>query len=121
MTIFKHASALLLSLLLASANASAARPAVGNLAPEEFGTTLKGEMPKLAEHQGKVVVVTFRATWCGYCLKELPVPEALQRAFKDRIQVIAVNTETRQEFRDALRGIRKTTMKMTYDNDKQGS
>jgi thiol-disulfide isomerase/thioredoxin len=120
MNTHRLAGALLLSLLFASANALAARPGTGDVAPDEFGVTLKGETPKLADSQGKVVVVSFWATWCGYCLKELPVLEGMQRAYKDKVQVIAVNTETRQEFRDALREMRNITMKMTYDVDKKG-
>lgn len=112
--------ALLLSLLLASASVGAA-PAVGDMAPEEFGASLKGEAPKLADFAGKVVVLSFWASWCGYCLKELPVLEGLQKVAKANVQVIAINTESRDEFRDLLRAMRTMTMKLTHDAGGRGS
>ena len=38
---------------------------------------------------GKVLVVTFWASWCGPCRAELPILENLQRAAKGSVQVIA--------------------------------
>jgi thiol-disulfide isomerase/thioredoxin len=38
--------------------------------------------------------MTFWASWCGWCLKELPVLENLQRhAGKDRLEVFAINVD----------------------------
>lgn len=120
MTIQQNLRAILIALLLC-ANASAAAPVVGDMAPEEFGKTLNGEAPKLADYPGKVVVVSFWASWCGYCRKELPVLEGLQRAGKNSVQVIAVNTESREEFRDLARHMRSMTMKLTHDAGGKGS
>lgn len=79
----------LLGLLLVGALALAA-PAhadeIDRLLRELQLTALPGERPapfmlpavgggsvSLADHQGKVVLVYFWATWCPYCRKELPV------------------------------------------------
>ncbi len=112
---------LLISLLLMAGHALAAAPAAGDMAPDEFGKTLDGVKPKLADFQGKVVVISFWATWCGYCLKELPVLEGLQKVAKGNVQVIAINTESREDFRDAVRVLRSMTAKLTYDSDGKGA
>jgi thiol-disulfide isomerase/thioredoxin len=45
----------------------------GERAPAFSLPRLDGGKTSLAEQQGKVVLVYFWATWCGYCRKELPV------------------------------------------------
>jgi thiol-disulfide isomerase/thioredoxin len=118
MTLHTRLHLLLLSTLLAAGNAFCA-PVVGDLAPDEFGKTVKGEIPKLADYSGKVVVLSFWATWCGYCLKELPILEGIQKTGK--VQVIAVNTESRFEFNDIARAMRTMTIKLTHDTDDKGA
>ena len=121
MSIQKSLIAFLVSALLATGQALAV-PGVGDLAPDDFGKTLSGEVPKLADYAGKVVVLSFWASWCGYCLKELPILENLQRAGKGKLQVIAVNQQKRDEFRDIERQLRTAlTIKLTYDPDETGA
>jgi peroxiredoxin len=65
------------------------RPPAFSLARVDGGRT------SLAEHRGKVVLVYFWATWCGYCRKELPF--AIERVVRERqgqpFTVLAVNIE----------------------------
>jgi thiol-disulfide isomerase/thioredoxin len=110
----------LISLFLAS-SAVAALPVAGDPAPEEFGRTLNGDWPKLKDASGKVVVISFWATWCGYCLKELPILEGLQKVAKDNVQVIVVNTESRERFREVARAMTTLTLTQTHDQDKRGA
>ncbi|MFI5327349.1 MAG: TlpA family protein disulfide reductase [Candidatus Rokuibacteriota bacterium] len=62
-----------------------------------------GGKTSLAEQQGKVVLVYFWATWCGYCRKELPV--AIEKIVRERrgqpFTVLAVSI---QEPRDVVAG-----------------
>lgn len=111
---------LLLSAFLAAANVLAA-PKPGDMAPDQFGINLQGESPKLADYAGKVVVVSFWATWCGYCLKELPILEGIQLTAKGQVQVIAVNTQSREEFRGIERALRTLAFKLTYDAGDKGA
>lgn len=120
MTLHKNLPSFLLCALIAAGNAFAA-PAAGDMAPDEFGKTIKGETPKLADYAGKVMVVSFWATWCGYCLKELPILEGIQQTAKGQVQVIAINTEPRDEFKGIERALRTLTMKLTYDPDQKGA
>ena len=59
---------------------------------------LGGEIHRLDDYRGNYLIISFWATWCGPCVREMP---ALQRAFQalrhDRIQVLAINVgETRK-------------------------
>lgn len=56
---------------------------VGEIAPDFTYQTLSGEKSTLSEQKGKVVVVTFFATWCPHCMKELPqIEEKIFNIFK---------------------------------------
>ncbi|MFZ6820037.1 TlpA family protein disulfide reductase [Undibacterium sp. Ji22W] len=103
--------------LLLSAESFAAN-GVGEPAPNELGRTLDGKVITLSSFAGKVVVVSFWATWCKYCLKELPILENIQNlAGEERVQVIAVNTEERDVFRRVSRTLKDLKMMLAYDPD----
>ena len=113
--------ALLLTALLAlHAPASRAAPGPGDVPPPDVGHTLDGDEILLPAYAGKAVVVTFWATWCPYCLKELPILENLQeKVGKDQIEVIAINTEKREVFRRATRLMSKG-MQLEFVSDADG-
>src|SRR5689334_17037370 len=49
-------------------------PAVGAAAPDFKSKDAVTHTPiRLSEQQGKIVVLTFWATWCAPCRKELPI------------------------------------------------
>ncbi|MBL4683144.1 MAG: redoxin domain-containing protein [Nannocystaceae bacterium] len=55
---------------------------------------LDGKTVKLSDYRGKVVLVTFWATWCGPCKKEMPVLKKFLADHKDDgVAVIAINTD----------------------------
>ena len=75
---------------------------VGDVPPDFIGKTRDDQAVSLAALHGNVVIVTFWATWCGYCMKELPILAGLQSIASERhlaLQVIAVNEgESREIF-----------------------
>ncbi len=105
------ATACVLVCLIAGARAApAGRPEFnpGDVPPPAIGHDESGAEILLPAFDGKAVIVTFWATWCRYCLKELPVLEAVQnKAGKDNMMVIAVNTEDSRVFRKAARIMRE--------------
>jgi peroxiredoxin len=58
---------------------------VGEKAPDFACRTLSGENFSLSEQKGKVILVTFFATWCPHCQAELPqIDEKIYKVLKDR-------------------------------------
>lgn len=114
-TLLRRLLPCLLALSFCFGSAQAA-PGAGDMAPDDLGLTVKGDAVKVSDYAGKVVVVSFWASWCAYCLKELPVLEDIQNSSaKDHIQVIAVNTEERAVFKKLERAFRGASLKMSYD------
>lgn len=50
-----------------------------------------GDAAHLADLRGKVVLVTFWATWCGYCVSDMPVWQELAEKYGDDLVVVTVN------------------------------
>ena len=101
---------LLLAFLLSAAAciAQAAEPAIGDMAPSHLGKGRDGKPVTLEQQRGKVVVVTFWASWCTYCLKELPVLDSLQRHAGELLQVIAVNVkDSPEDYRVMMRQMKQ--------------
>ena len=92
----KHIRNMVRASLLAIALAATANAGikVGDAPPDSLGKDRDGNELSLAAQHGKVVVVTFWASWCTYCLKELPVLENVQRRLgKSRVEVVAINVD----------------------------
>jgi thiol-disulfide isomerase/thioredoxin len=68
-------------------------PAVGTVAPDfKVRNLVTGEDATLSSQHGKVVILTFWASWCPPCKRELPILESAQRIVgKDKLVVFAVS------------------------------
>lgn len=47
----------------------------------------------LSDFDGKPVILNFWATWCGYCVQEMPDFEEAFKKYGDEIQFLMVNTD----------------------------
>jgi thiol-disulfide isomerase/thioredoxin len=71
-----------------NAAAPAAAPAVATL-PEFSLANLTGEQQSIQSWPGKPLLINFWATWCGPCLREIPMLKELQTSRPD-LQVVGI-------------------------------
>jgi thiol-disulfide isomerase/thioredoxin len=104
-------------LLLATATCHAGGIAIGDAALPSAGKDSDGNGVDVTAYRGKVVVMTFWASWCTYCLKELPVLENLQkRVGRDRLQVLAVNVDRdKSDYTRIRRKLKDFQLQVTRD------
>jgi thiol-disulfide isomerase/thioredoxin len=82
---------------------SAAAPAVARLPDFSLGN-LAGEQQSIQSWPGKPLLINFWATWCGPCLREIPMLKELQTARPD-LQVVGIAIDKRDlvvEFADKM-------------------
>lgn len=99
--------------------AFAERPRPGDIPPDALGVDGDGKPVTVSQHRGKVVIVTFWASWCGPCRRELPMLAHVQKTVgRDHLEVIAINlNEPRRDFAAVVRANRKQ-FDLTYIHDK---
>ncbi len=91
---FALAAVAAFALVLAPATADAGVD-VGDRAAELVGAKDgRGRRVKLKSYRGKIVVLTFGASWCKPCKKELPAWETLAKKYKGKgVVFLAVNID----------------------------
>jgi peroxiredoxin len=63
-------------------------------APEFVLPDLSGAPVRLSDHEGKVILLNFWATWCPPCRAEMPSMEKLYQAYRDRgLVILAVSSD----------------------------
>lgn len=78
---------------------------VGSVPANELGKDLEGNQVRISDYHGKVVIVSFWASWCGPCMKELPVlANVVKHVGPEHLQVIAINyRDENQSFRKVVK------------------
>ena len=73
--------------------AQAEAPVVERLAdtlPEFSLASLEGKPESIHSWPGKPLIINFWATWCGPCLREIPMLKDFQTAHADDIQIVGI-------------------------------
>jgi thiol-disulfide isomerase/thioredoxin len=107
----------LAALALSVATLCQARPGPGDIPPDYLGRDRDGHDLRVSDLRGKVVIVSFWASWCGYCRKELPVLAALQKLKgTSDLQVVGVNhDDDYDKYKDLRRRWKDLDIILTYD------
>jgi thiol-disulfide isomerase/thioredoxin len=94
---------------------------IGEVPPNFLGRDSDGNDVTLDDNKGKIVVISFWASWCSPCLKELPVLENIQNKIgTDKIKVVAINfKENRKQYKKIVKML--SSLKLTLTHDKRGS
>ena len=91
--------ACLFCLLLAgcSGSRSACLPgfvALGRQAPDFAVQDRDGQVHRLSDFRGKVVLINFWATWCPPCIEEMPSMESLRKEIDEtRLKIMALSVD----------------------------
>jgi peroxiredoxin len=97
-------------------------PKIGFRAPDFSLQTLNGETIRLSELVGRPVVISYWATWCIPCQKELPILEQLFREYQPQglmvVTVNAIEQDTRDEVQ-AMVGEKSMTLPVLLDQGNQ--
>ncbi|MEH6944536.1 peroxiredoxin family protein [Bacillus sp. JJ722] len=70
---------------------------VGGKAPNFTLQNLEGENVSLSDYKGKKVILNFWATWCPPCRKEMPALEKFYQQNKNKIEILAINTDPKND------------------------
>ncbi len=66
-----------------------------NDAPEFILNDLSGNRKSSEDYKGKITVINFWATWCGYCRKEIPDFNRLHEKYKKQgVQIIGISMDS---------------------------
>jgi thiol-disulfide isomerase/thioredoxin len=93
---------------------------VGDIPPNYLGKDNEGVEINLEDNKGKIVIISFWASWCAPCLKELPILENIQAKLgTDKVKVVAVNyKESRKQYRHIMKVL--SSLELTLTHDKRG-
>ena len=91
----------------------------GTTVPNTSAFTQTGQSWTAAGDKGRVVALSFWASWCGPCKRELPVLDSLLRELDstDAVRVYAVNVLESPELADAYLASAGLDIPVLYDID----
>jgi len=78
-------------------------------------TDVTGKKITLSDYRGNVVVIDLWATWCGYCVEEMPEIVAYQKEAEQEdipLQFIGLSVDRPQDKKDVLAVMKE--MKVNY-------
>ncbi len=68
---------------------------VGNKAADFAVVDYDGKEIKLSDFQGQPILLNFWASWCPFCLEEMPLMAKVQEEFGDQYVTLAINRAER--------------------------
>ncbi len=89
----------------------------GDPAPDFTVSLTNGDLFSLSDHDDKVVLINFWATWCGPCVGEMPGFEQLWNDGTEDFEMICVNCQEDRKTVDRFVSRQGFTFKIAYDED----
>lgn len=89
------------------------------MSPDFELQSMDGTMIKLSDLRGKNVIINFWATWCDFCVLEMPDLQKLQDTYKDDLIILAVNVGEKKE--EVEKFIKDNNFKLTVLLDTDSS
>jgi len=71
-------------------------------APDFELPDLEGNIRRLSDYKGQVVVLNFWATWCGPCVREMPMFQEFQDRYPEMVLLGVDEEESPETVRDFL-------------------
>src|SRR5216684_4226882 len=107
---FSLVACLLCLSYIANVTAASTGPAIGSIAPDfKAHNAVTGENTALSSQRGKVVILTFWASWCAPCRREIPILENAQRRVgNDKLTVFAVSFKENTDAAASLKKLAST-------------
>jgi thiol-disulfide isomerase/thioredoxin len=120
MTVLRRLSVIWLVLMAGSFAAPAAALEAGQVPPQTLGNVAGHGALQTSDYAGRILVVTFWASWCGPCHNEMNVLERLQQQAGERLSVVSINIEGSARFRQLRRALAKR-LSLTLAHDPYGA
>ena len=89
----------------------------GDMAPVFTAEMADGSTINIEDLQGKPAFVNFWATWCGYCVSEMPDLQKLYEEYGDDVQFIMIDCEETTDEVNAFISDNPYTFPYAYDTD----
>lgn len=93
-------------------------PLVGQPAPDFVVEKLDGRNYRLSQQKGRIVVLDFWATWCGPCLKTMPLIDRVVEEYAEQgVELLAVNLEEQPRQIESMLERHDLSMEVGLDRD----
>ena len=89
----------------------------GDVAPDFTAELVNGSSFRLSDHDDKVVLINFWATWCGPCVREMPAFEMLMADNMDGFELVCVNCMDDKDTVDSFVKDAGYGFNIAYDTD----
>ncbi|HUO03596.1 MAG TPA: TlpA disulfide reductase family protein [Candidatus Binataceae bacterium] len=111
---------LILVALLVLSSCAITSGVVGDTAPALIAEELSGQTFDLAAMRGKVVIVSFWATWCPPCRAEMPELEAFYRQYHSRgVDLIGLSVDRERDRAEVIKIMKEFTYPAAMAEDAQ--
>ena len=70
---------------------------IGSAAPEFHFRSFSGNEISSSQLRGKLVLLDFWETWCGYCIMAMPELNRLQKEYKNELTIIGITTQNKAQ------------------------